>query len=133
MFDHRPPSFSILAGLDRLAAGPWSGWLGRGTDFFWSYENGKRLPLRLVAGDLVHSATGVKVARFTAPDTIERLVNRSLIPNLLLMFLVSSILPGVRAWRQLPAALLSVDALCSLSSARGCGHRWGSSPRARTR
>ncbi|WP_202295216.1 hypothetical protein [Mesorhizobium sp. 131-2-1] len=88
---------SILAALDRLAAGPWSGWLARGTDFFWFYENGKRLPLRLVDGDLVHSATGVKVARFTAPDIIERLVNRSLIPNLLLMFLVSSILPGVRA------------------------------------
>lgn len=88
---------SILAGLNELAAGPWSGWLARGTDFFWFYENGKRLPLRLIAGDLVHSASGIKVARFTAPDIIERLVNRSLIPNLLLMFLVSSILPGVRA------------------------------------
>ncbi|MES0172614.1 hypothetical protein [Mesorhizobium sp. M0006] len=88
---------NIVAGLDRLAAGPWSGWLARGTDFFWFYENGKRLPLRLIAGDLVHTATGMKVARFTASDIIERLANRSLIPNLLLMFLVLSILPGVRA------------------------------------
>lgn len=92
------PKFAsnILVGLDRLAAGPWSGWLARGTDFFWFYENGKRLPLRLVAGELVHPATGMKVARFTAPDILERLANRSLIPNLLLVFLVLSILPGVR-------------------------------------
>ncbi|UCI05202.1 hypothetical protein [Mesorhizobium sp. B1-1-8] len=87
---------TILAELDSLAAGPWSGWLARGTDFFWFYENGKRLPLRLMAGELVHATTGVKVARFAAPDILERLANRSLIPNLLLVFLVLSILPGVR-------------------------------------
>ncbi|CCV05725.1 conserved hypothetical protein [Mesorhizobium metallidurans STM 2683] len=68
-----------------------------GTDFFWFYENGKRLPLRLIAGDLVHPATGMKVAPFTPADVLERLANRSLIPNLLVMFLVLSILPGVRA------------------------------------
>jgi hypothetical protein len=37
------------------------------------------------------------VACFTARDILERLANRSLVPNLLLMFLVLSILPGVRA------------------------------------
>ena len=88
---------NILGGLDRLASGPWSGWLARGTDFFWYYENGKRLPLRLIAGELIQPTTGRKVARFTAPDILKRLANRSLIPNLLLMFLVLSILPGVRA------------------------------------
>ncbi len=88
---------NILAEIDRLAAGPWSGWLERGTDFFWLYENGKRRPLRLLAGELVNPATGMKVARFTAPDILERLADRSLIPNLLLVFLVLSILPGVRA------------------------------------
>ncbi|ESX87099.1 hypothetical protein X755_29375 [Mesorhizobium sp. LNJC405B00] len=93
------PKFAsnILAGIDGLASGPWSGWLARGTDFFWLYENGKRLPLRLVAGELIDPATGMKVACFTAPDILERLANRSLVPNLLLMFLVLSILPGVRA------------------------------------
>ena len=93
------PKFAsnILAGLDGLASGPWSGWLARGTDFFWFYENGKRLPLRLVAGELIDPATGMKVACFAAPDILERLANRSLVPNLLLMFLVLSILPGVRA------------------------------------
>lgn len=88
---------NILAEIDRLAAGPWSGWLARGTDFFWFYENGRRLPLRLEAGHLVHSTTGMKVARFAAPEILHRLANRTLIPNLLLMFLVVSILPGVRA------------------------------------
>ncbi|MCA1409354.1 hypothetical protein I6F26_34190 [Ensifer sp. IC3342] len=86
----------ILAELDKLAAGPWCGWLTRSTDFFWFYENGRRLPLRLVAGELVHPSTGLKAARFTAPELLERLADRSLIPNLLLMFLVLSILPGVR-------------------------------------
>jgi hypothetical protein len=86
----------ILTELDKLVAGPWCGWLTRSTDFFWFYENGKRLPLRLVAGELVHPATGLKAARFTAPELVERLTDRSLIPNLLLMFLVLSILPGVR-------------------------------------
>ena len=97
LLEHPTLAFDIVGGLDRLAAGPWSGWLTRGTDFFWFYENGKRLPLRLIDGDLVHTSTGTKVARFTASDIIERLANRSLIPNLLLMFLVVSILPGVRA------------------------------------
>ncbi|MCA0046254.1 hypothetical protein LB577_04700 [Mesorhizobium sp. B283B1A] len=93
------PNFAsnILAGLDGLASGPWSGWLARGTDFFWFYENGKRRPLRLIAGELIDPATGMKLACFTASDILERLANRSLVPNLLLMFLVSSILPGVRA------------------------------------
>jgi len=97
LLEHPTLASNIVAGLDRLAAGPWGGWLTRGTDFFWFYENGKRLPLRLIAGNLVHPATGTKVARFTASDIVERLANRSLIPNLLLMFLVVSILPGVRA------------------------------------
>ncbi|RWE31581.1 hypothetical protein [Mesorhizobium sp.] len=87
----------ILTEIDRLATSPWSGWLARGTDFFWLYENGKRLPLRLRAGELVHVETGMKVARFATPDILERLANRNLIPNLLLVFLVLSILPGVRA------------------------------------
>lgn len=96
LLEHPTLASSILAGLDNLAAGPWGGWLARRTDFFWLYENGKRLPLRLVAGTLVHPANGMKVARFTASEILERLQDRSLIPNLLLAFLVLSVLPGVR-------------------------------------
>ncbi|RWE16605.1 MAG: hypothetical protein EOS61_05840 [Mesorhizobium sp.] len=87
---------NILAEIDKLADGPWSGWLTRSTDFFWFYENGRRLPLRLEAGELINQSTGTKVGRLAAPDIIERLANRTLVPNLLLMFLVLSILPGVR-------------------------------------
>ncbi|RAZ89430.1 hypothetical protein DPM33_17785 [Mesorhizobium hawassense] len=88
---------NMLAEIDTLADGPWSGWLSRSTDFFWFYQNGRRLPLRLVAGELVNPATGAKMVRFAASEIIARLADRSLIPNLLLMFLVTSVLPGVRA------------------------------------
>lgn len=90
-------ALNMLAEIDRLADGPWSGWLARGTDFFWFYQNGRRLPLRLVAGELVNPATGLNMVRFEAAEIIERLADRSLIPNLLLMFLVVSVLPGARA------------------------------------
>ena len=86
----------ILEGIDHLAAGPWAGWLARGTDFFWFYENGKRMPLRLSGEDLVHHAGGAAVVRFTASEIIGGLLNRSLIPNMVLAFLVLAILPGVR-------------------------------------
>ncbi|TPL46529.1 hypothetical protein [Mesorhizobium sp. B2-4-6] len=87
---------NILAQLDRLAAGPWSGWLTRSTDFFWFYHSGKRLPLRLAAGDLIDPSNGRKVARFTASDIVPRLADRTLIPNFLTAMLVVSILPRVR-------------------------------------
>ncbi|RUW54578.1 hypothetical protein EOA32_05065 [Mesorhizobium sp. M1A.F.Ca.ET.072.01.1.1] len=87
---------NILAQLDRLATGLWSGWLTRATDFFWFYHNGKRLPLRLAAGDLIEPSSGMKVARFTASDIVARLADRTLIPNFLTAMLVVSILPGVR-------------------------------------
>lgn len=90
-------ALNILTEIDRLADSSWGGWLARSTDFFWLYENGRRLPLRLAAGELINQASGTKVARFAAPDIIERLTDRTLIPNLFVMFLVVSILPGVRA------------------------------------
>lgn len=86
----------ILEAIDRLATGPWAGWLTRGTDFFWSYEDGKRAPLRLAGDELVHHANGAKVATFAPADIVEKLLNRSLIPNMFLGFLVLAILPGVR-------------------------------------
>lgn len=86
----------ILEQIDRLAAGPWRGWLTRGTDFFWSYEKGKRMPLRLQGRDLVHHATGAKVVRYATADITPRLLDRSIIPNMFLAFLVLAILPGMR-------------------------------------
>jgi hypothetical protein len=97
LFEAPKLASDIVAGFDKLAAGPWGSWVARGTDFFWFYEDGKRHRLRLESGELVHATTGKKLVRFTAAEIVERLVNRSLVPNLFLMFLVISILPGVRA------------------------------------
>ncbi|MEI9405691.1 hypothetical protein [Mesorhizobium argentiipisi] len=89
-------ALNILAEIDRLAMGPWSGWLTRSTDFFWFYHNGKRLPLRLAAGDLIDPSSGVKVAGFNPSDIGARLSDRTLIPNFFTTMLVVSMLPGVR-------------------------------------
>lgn len=86
----------ILEGFDQLATGHWAGWLMHGTDFFWHYESGKRLPLRLRGTNLVDHITGATVVRFTASEIIPGLLNRRLIPNMFLAFLVLGILPGVR-------------------------------------
>lgn len=86
----------LLEVTDQLAASPWAGWFTRGTDFFWSYENGKRVPLRLEGQELVHQASGAKVSHFAPDDIVARLLNRSLIPNMFLAFLLLAILPGVR-------------------------------------
>lgn len=97
LLEHPKLALNILAEIDKLADGPWGGWLARSTDFFWLYERGRRLPLRLAAGELIDQASGTRVARFAAPDIVDRLRDRTLIPNLLVMFLVVSILPSVRA------------------------------------
>ncbi|MDG4875232.1 hypothetical protein P9273_08995 [Mesorhizobium sp. WSM4935] len=89
-------ALNILAEIDRLAIGPWSGWVTRSTDFFWFYHNGKRLPLRLAAGDLIDPSSGVKVAGFKPADIVARLSDRTLIPNFFTAMLVVSMLPGVR-------------------------------------
>ncbi|PBC09427.1 hypothetical protein [Mesorhizobium sp. WSM3859] len=89
-------AFNILAEIDRLAIGPWSGWLTRATDYFWFYYDGKRLPLRLASGDLIDSSSGVKVAGFKPSDIVARLSDRTLIPNFFTAMLVVSILPGMR-------------------------------------
>lgn len=86
----------IVEGIDRLAIGPWAGWLTRGTDFFWFYDHGRRVPLRLEGQHLVHHATGVKVVRFEASEITAWLFHRRLIPNMFLAFMVLAILPGIR-------------------------------------
>lgn len=96
LFENPQVASSILETIDELAEGPWAGWFTRGTDFFWAYENGKRVALRLDGQDLIHQATGAKVARFASVEIIERLLDRSLVPNMFLAFLALAILPGVR-------------------------------------
>ncbi|MCG7508633.1 hypothetical protein [Mesorhizobium retamae] len=96
LLENQKVASGLVEGIDHLATGPWAGWLARGTDFFWSYENGKRVPLRLEGRKLVRHPTGAKVVRFTASEIAARLLDRSLIPNMLLAFLVLAMLPGVR-------------------------------------
>jgi hypothetical protein len=95
-FGNMTLAISILAEIDALAHGPWYGLLTRSTDFFWHYDGGKRLPLRLAGQQFVDPSTGRNVACFSADEIVELLAKRTLIPNLFLMFLLTAILPGVR-------------------------------------
>jgi hypothetical protein len=96
LFKQRHLAEQIVAEVEGLEAGPWAGWLGRGTDFFWHYDKGRRRPLRLSNGNLVGPTEGRIISRFAFADVGEKLENKTLIPNLLLMFLVAAILPGIR-------------------------------------
>lgn len=96
LFGDTTLAMSVLSEIDTLAKGPWYGLLTRGTDFFWHYNGGKRLPLRLVERHLIEPSTGQNVTRFSADEIVGLLSKRILIPNLFLMFLLTAILPGVR-------------------------------------
>lgn len=91
-----PLAGALLLEIDALEGGPWHGLLTRSTDFFWHYNDNKRLPLRLVDGRLVDPSTGMVAMRFSADAIADALAKRTLIPNLFVMFLLTAILPGVR-------------------------------------
>jgi hypothetical protein len=86
----------MLATIDTLNQGPWGGWIRRTTDFFWGLLDGRIVPLHLDGGVL----TGSTSSSFRIPLTPEHLARslrrRELVPNLLMIALVTSILPGVR-------------------------------------
>ncbi|WP_337271096.1 hypothetical protein [Oryzifoliimicrobium ureilyticus] len=86
----------LLLALDRLNSGPWAGWVRRTTDFFWGLEDGRLFPLSLRDGVLSGSSLSVRDLRFGPESIAVSLRQRKLVPNLLMMFLVTSILPGVR-------------------------------------
>lgn len=87
---------SLLSGIEALSDGSWRGWLKNSTDLFWGCERGRLFPLRLSGSRL--DAIGVEdfSISFTADGLIGALRARTIIPNLLLMFIVTAILPGVR-------------------------------------
>nr|WP_205925938.1 hypothetical protein [Rhizobium sp. P38BS-XIX] len=87
---------SMLLALDRLNSGPWAGWVRRTTDFFWGLEDGRLFPLRLQEGVLSGGSPSVRDVRFDPESIAVSLRQRKLVPNLLVTFLVTSILPGVR-------------------------------------
>ena len=87
---------SILREMDRLNAGPWTGWIRQTTDFFWGLEDGRISPLRLQEGVLSGGSPLIPKVKFDPANIASLLRQRKLVPNLLMTFLVTSILPGVR-------------------------------------
>lgn len=87
---------SILREMDRLNAGPWAGWIRQTTDFFWGLEDGRISPLRLQEGVLSGGSPLIPKVKFDPANIASLLRQRKLVPNLLMTFLVTSILPGVR-------------------------------------
>ncbi|WP_457589006.1 hypothetical protein [Ensifer canadensis] len=87
----------ILNAMDRLNMGPWQGWVRRTTDLFWRLEKGRIVPLSLQDGALRASGAGDYTVKFR-PDCIAvALRQRAILPSLYMVFLVASMLPGVRA------------------------------------
>ena len=86
----------MLAIIDALNEGPWAGWIRRTTDFFWGLIDGRIIPLRLDRGALTASTHSSFRVPFTPEHLARSLRQRELVPNLLMIALVASILPGVR-------------------------------------
>ncbi|MBP1886344.1 hypothetical protein J2Z50_004647 [Ensifer mexicanus] len=88
---------SILNAMDSLNSGPWQGWVRRTTDLFWRSGQGRIVPLRLQDNALRAPAPSSFEVKFR-PDVIAAaLRQRAIVPSLYTVFLVTSILPGVRA------------------------------------
>ncbi|EJN05981.1 hypothetical protein [Phyllobacterium sp. YR531] len=87
---------SILRAIDQLNVGPWKGWVRQTTDFFWGLEDGRIFPLRLQEGVLSGGSNSILKVKFDPVCIATSLRQRKLVPNLLMTFLVTSILPGVR-------------------------------------
>ncbi len=88
---------SILDAMDRLNIGPWQGWVRRTTDFFWRMEKGRIVPLRLQENALRAAAPSGFEVKFRPDSIAAALRQRAIVPSLYTVFLVISILPGVRA------------------------------------
>ncbi|AEG57362.1 hypothetical protein CN210_32415 [Sinorhizobium meliloti] len=88
---------SILVAMDRLSIGPWKGWVRRTTDLFWRLEKGRVVPLRLQENALRAAAPSSFELKFRPDNIAAGLRQRAIVPSLYTVFLVTSILPGVRA------------------------------------
>lgn len=88
---------SILAAMDRLNIGPWQGWVRRTTDLFWRMEKGRIVPLSLQDNALRAASPSSFEVPFRPDSIAAALRQRAILPSLYTVFLVTSILPGVRA------------------------------------
>lgn len=96
LFDGRKFVQNLLSHVDALADGPWRGWLKNSTDLFWGSEGGRLFSLQLSGSRLEAKGAEDFSVSYTSEALISALQSRKIIPNLLLMFIVTSILPGVR-------------------------------------
>lgn len=87
---------SILDEIDHLNSGPWQGWVRRTTDLFWQLEKGRIVPLRLQKGCLRSAGPSNFSVSFQPYSIAVALRERAIVPSLYTVFLVTSILPGVR-------------------------------------
>jgi len=86
----------LLLCIDELTDTAWRGWLKNSTHFFWGCVEGRLFPLWLDGGLLrSHGAEDIRV-EFSPDSLVEALETGRIVPNLLLMFIMTSILPGVR-------------------------------------
>lgn len=90
------PARKLLNEIDRLNAGPWSGWIRRTTDLFWGLEKDRVVPLSLEDGFLRSTRSPGRRVEFSRECLSQALRNRTILPGMFLSYLVTSILPGVR-------------------------------------
>lgn len=93
---NRAVAESVLDTIDQLNSGPWKGWLRRTTDFFWGTDKGRIVPLRLRDNVLATKNRPDFEVQFRPESLVAALRHRVLVPSLFMVFLVTSIMPGVR-------------------------------------
>ncbi|WP_292167092.1 hypothetical protein [Mesorhizobium sp.] len=87
---------SLLTHLRSFDSGPWGGWATTTTDFFWHLSGGRIFPVRL--DNRLFLTADEKFSLRCIPDALVRSLEKGeIIPSLLLSFLVTSVLPGLRA------------------------------------
>ncbi|MGV1760525.1 hypothetical protein ACQZ6F_27450 [Rhizobium sp. A22-96] len=96
LIEDRDFARNILGAIDFLAETPWRGWLRNSTHFFWSNRGGHLSPLLLDGAYLVETEDPDCKIEFAASSLIDALTEGRIVPNLVTVFLVLAILPGVR-------------------------------------
>jgi hypothetical protein len=89
-------AIAALESIRQLNTGDWKGWITQTTDLFWHQTDARLYPLRL-RGQLLSCERKPELSiSFDRRSVATALRNRLIVPNLLITFLLTSILPGVR-------------------------------------
>ncbi|MBY5827761.1 hypothetical protein [Rhizobium leguminosarum] len=87
----------IIAAIEQLNDTPWRGWLRNTTHFFWGCRDGQLFPLWLQGGALRSCGKHELTVDYSPSSIVDALVAGRIIPNLLLMFIATTMIPGVRS------------------------------------